>query len=278
MIYEKKDNFSNYISFLKLKTHKYIISDDLWYDVRPFIFQPVRILSPISNDLLKFYGVKNKVFALRWFELNQKTTSPIYWWVASGPYNFSSLSKKARNQTRRGLENFRIEKTKPERNHEPIFKEIYFENLDRLNLIKSNKKKEKLWAAWWQIILNFDGSHIWSAWYENELAAYLVVIYFGEMAEIVLHRSKSNLLPYYPNNALLFTVVIDLIAYGYTCISYGLENYWPQKGKNLSHFKENMGFTKIILDEHYYINPKISWLINESKFKKILKIIRNLKK
>jgi len=73
---------------------------------------------------------------------------------------------------------------------------------------------------------------------------------------IHLQKSASDLLKYYPNNALLFTVMKNKLACPeVACVSHGPKAL--AVGKGLAYFKTSMGFEMQPYTDHVVFNPLV---------------------
>ena len=137
------DQLKYFESFLVSRGTHVIHSDELWYEVRPFIFQTANYFNKGHIDPSIVYRNYLSI-ACRWFEQTNEIEADITLNICKPPYDLSSLSKKARNQTRRGLENFLINIVPPDNNNFSDLQRIYLDNLSRLKftlrMIISEKK------------------------------------------------------------------------------------------------------------------------------------------
>jgi hypothetical protein len=270
-------NNDRYGEYLCSRGYNVISSDVTWYNVRPFLYQSAQYLNAIPENPDWVFR-KSHSFACRWFDDNGTTGQKFLLYLCNPPYGLEKLSKKARNQTRRGLENFQIIRSLPNEINFSEFHDVYIENISRLKLIRSSSKREQAWKSWWKTICEIDGIKLWGAWKEDKLAAFLVTIPKGEGIEIVLERSKTDYLNLYPNNALIYVVTKTLLEDGFHWISFGLENYWlGSKNDTLTHFKLGMGYHPYTVRERYTINPYLSWLIAEDQVHTFIKYIRRIR-
>ena len=90
--------------------------------------------------------------------------------------DFTNISQKARNQTRRGLERVSIKRelfTKEIR--EQAF-EVYKDNTKRLNVFKNEKLITRRWYQWSLAIESSQCCEFWCAYHAKELVAFTLLL------------------------------------------------------------------------------------------------------
>jgi hypothetical protein len=253
----------SYCDFLQLLGHQVIqTASGVWIDVRPHVFQPASPLSLDANhgadaeQIVKMRGV----IACRWFSAADPLSPPItdrprlVLYVAREPYGFPSLQHKARNQTRRGLERVEVRRATLDDELVSVAYPIYAETIRRLGLISNNRRITRRWQTWVKTIRNASCAEFWGAWHDRALVAFSVAVRTPWGLEIVLQRSASNAFGLNPNNALVYTATCDALAGGAEQVSFGLSSF-ASGGASLDHFKTNMGYQAIRLEEHYGWHP-----------------------
>ncbi|MBL8819464.1 MAG: hypothetical protein JNL58_25755 [Planctomyces sp.] len=155
-------------------------------------------------------------------------------------YDFPSLRSRTRTQVRRGLEDCKIERIE----FAELSKHAIQLNID--TLIRQERKVpaniETYWKKYYEAASVTEGAEAWAAWCEGRLAAYVIAFTIGTTANMLIVRSALDLLPKFPNNALLFQYLynkirepqIEQVVYGYESIQAGLGS--------LDQFKTGMGF------------------------------------
>lgn len=269
--------FGNYLNYLSLHGHKTIDSPALWFDSRPFIFQAgntQRDLLVSPQEVFDSYPA----LLCRWFEPANENVFDITELIATPPYDLNSLSKKSRNQTRRGLENFQIKRVSITSANLGQMETIYFDNLDRLGLLRSETARSKKWSSWRAVFEKGKSLQVWGAFKNGQQTAFLALLPKFDGMEIILHRSLGNSLNEYPNNALVFETLLNLFDQNVPWISYGLAPFWKAKKNPLHHFKLGMGFKEVYLRERFAINPKLAWLVKERTIQNLVYFFRKLKK
>jgi hypothetical protein len=184
-------------------------------------------------------------------------------------YDITSIDAKyARRQTRRGLENFQIKQIdfKELANHNSI-------NID--TLIRQGRKlgiwTEKRWKQYCMSAVGLLGLEAWGAFYENNLAAFIVAYQMDDYFEILHHSSATEYLQLYPNNALVFYLTkLKLTSTEVNHVSYGPESL--DAPESLETFKFRMGFEKLPMKQGIVFHPFIKPLINGLSCKLIHRI------
>jgi hypothetical protein len=94
----------------------------------------------------------------------------------------------------------------------------------------------------------------WAAFVHGSLAAFTVTLHVEDYLQLYIGESASRFLRYYPNNALLFTIVKSkLRTPGIRYVSFGTKPL--AAGPGLDHFKRSMGFTIRPCKERVVLNP-----------------------
>ena len=224
--------------------HKVIQSENTWWCE----FQPKVLLSIPNHKLIKPQETEinalmheHKLRALRY-----PTTLDNFGFVSTvavntnRDYDLNRLHQKARNQTRRGLENCRVEK-------------IDFRYLVGNGLVLNQDTAERqhfrnlyadqdYWQKYCQAAELTPGVSAWGAFVDGKLAAFLVAIEVDGWAEWVVNHSLTALRNKYANNALAFQAASYFLRQkGCKGVCYGLGSL--ETTLELDHFKQRMGWT-----------------------------------
>jgi hypothetical protein len=101
----------------------------------------------------------------------------------------------------------------------------------------------------------------WGAFVDEYLAAFLVTLCVEDWVYILVSRSANAYLKFYPNNALIFSVVQHFLSRpGVSAINYGWEALSPLE--SLDQFKLSMGFTKEPVRQCIVPAPWLKLLLN----------------
>lgn len=245
-----------------------------WFNAHPHIYMSFpfdREVDPASVDWGVVLG--DDGWAAR-FPCQMSAGRPSYRIVADqSGYGLSSLSGKARNQTRRGLENCEVR---------PVsFEELAGAGmtLNRETLARQNRKPgadfEAYWKNYYSQAARVDGAEAWGAFVTGELAAYLIAFQMEGVAHVLIVRSASRFLKQYPNNALMYGYLeYALNRAGLKEVSIGLESI--QEGMDtLDHFKIGMGFHKKPIGQRIVLCPALRMLMNGPGAKAARLILRD---
>ncbi len=239
-----KSNPNSMAEFFERLGHKIIKSESsLWYDVQPKVLLSLPYYKLIEPSYEECCGLlnKHKLRAIRY-----PTTLNSFGFISTlavntNPnYDLSCQHQKARNQTRRGMENCVVE-------------EIDFDYLAENGLPLNQDTAERqgresqyadpdYWRKYCTAAAATSGISAWGAFVEGQLAAFLVAIEVDDWVEWVVNHSSPALLKKYPNNALAFKAAQYFFQKrGCRGICYGLGSLEPTP--DLDHFKQRMGWT-----------------------------------
>jgi hypothetical protein len=165
-------------------------------------------------------------------------------------YGLDHLSGNTRSKVRRGLARCEIERLTPAfvREHGRGI------NDDTLRRIKIEERYP--WDAYWAAAeQSSDCVEVWGARVDGTLAAYLLAVRADRCCEILIARSHSDSLKHYPNNALLFTVVRDMLARpDVDEVFFGVEAL-DDAAEGTELFKLSMGFEKSPIRQRIVLHP-----------------------
>lgn len=157
-------------------------------------------------------------------------------------YDFPSLRKRTRTQVRRGLESCDVRQIE--------FGELrkQYLPLQRATHARQGRKAEQNDKQYWDRFIdsaaNTTGAETWASFVDGKMAAYLISFTILDTANLCIVRSSTELLKSYPNNALLFVWLQDVLSRPEVRqVSYGLESV-QVGGEKLDQFKSGMGFRK----------------------------------
>lgn len=219
-----------------------------WYNVHPHIYMSYpfhRLVDPHEVSFTKALGIDGLVAR---YPCNIDIGIPSYRLACNrSEYNLNSLSLKARNQTRRGLEKCTV-------------RPIRFEQLakaglqlNRDTLLRQgrtiNQKMDDYWLSYYHFANQSNGAESWGAFINDDLAAYSISFRMEDVVNILVVRSATKYLKYYPNNALIYNYVQHVFQKTDAAeVSYGLESIQDSVDA-LTHFKVGMGFAKVLIGQ-----------------------------
>lgn len=183
-------------------------------------------------------------------------------------YGLQSLSGKARNQTRRGLEQCHVRPL--------LFAELEVHGipLNRETLVRQGRRIpngfEDYWRRYYRAAARADGACSWGAFVGDRLGAYLIAFDMERVMHVLIVRSSTEHLKSYPNNALLFEFLrFSLNQGGCLEVSIGLESIRKDL-TSLDHFKEGMGFSQVEIGQRVELAPRLALLFRPAVCRVIL--------
>ncbi len=256
-------NAAQFAEFWRIQGHKVIETESCyWYNPQPLFFMSLpyhRLVTPSHLELAQVL-LMGPAVAVRFPTVPDRTGKEGGLFICSDSnYDLHSLHQKARNQTRRGLENCTVEQvdfTYLAENGHPLNVETFLRQGRDLQTIT-----EKQWRLYCQAASKIPDFESWGAFVGGCLAAFMVTALVEDCFSI-LHQSSSNeYLQYYPNNALIFTVTkLKLSCPEVRYVSYGLKSLDDTSG--LDHFKLRMGFEIMPFKEFIVFNPVLKPLLS----------------
>jgi hypothetical protein len=228
-----------------------------WYNPQPMMYRslPVhRFVNPSPGEIAKVLML-GPALALRYPKPPEASGRNGGMFVCRDrEYGFASLSQNVRSRTRRGLARCRVE-------------QIGFDYLsihghaltEETTLRQMGKRPNSSLEEWQRFCANasrLSGFEAWGAFVENRLATFIVAMLVEDCYYIHLQKSASDLLKFYPNNALLFAVMKAKIA----CPEVGFISHGPKAlavGKGLEYYKTSMGLEIEPCTEQVVFNPLI---------------------
>ena len=200
------------------------------------VFPPESLLIASVEEFDAFFKDHPALWGVRYLSPPTERGSLTYRWVRRKPYDWNDLSSKVRNRTRFGLKNCLIRRMDLDElslKAEPAFRDT---------MVRHGQKKPTTLGLS-SAIENGSAYEIWGAFFQDKLVSYMVVLKTESWAHIIIQRSMTDHLKYYPNNALTFTLVKDLLSrQDIEFVNYGAD-FFNQKS-SLDNFKESMGFEK----------------------------------
>lgn len=217
-------------------------------------FPPHRLVTPSRVELQEVFAKAPGALALRFAGPSEATGSNSFVWVRRAPYDIDRLSANMRSRIRRGLKRCDI---RPVRFEEILAKgwEAHCDTAKRHgeSVPQSLGLDEKLDDC--------PAYEAWGAFVGDRLAAYLVTLHVEDWAHILVNRSVTAYHKLYCNNALVFSVVKELLARpSVAAVGYGGEGLVPSE--LLDRFKTSIGFSKEPVRQRIVLAPRVRPLIN----------------
>jgi len=232
-----------------------------WYNPKPFLFKSLpihRLVEPSPAEIAQVM-IKGPAFAIRYPRTPDKAGPRGGMYVCSNrDYDFPALSQNVRSRIRRGLARCRIQQIDFEYLAQHGHALTAETTLRQMGTAPSATEAE--WKLFCENASRSKDFEAWGAFVEDRLATFIVAMLVEDCYYIHLQKSASDLLKYYPNNALLFTVMKATLArpeVGY--ISHGPKAL--AVGKGLDYYKTSMGFELQPYTDHVVFNPLVKPLL-----------------
>lgn len=227
-----------------------------WFNVFPHVYQSFPFQKELSRDAVEasgFVGKRGCWIARYPCHLSEGRQS-YRLSVMDSNYGMESLTSKARNQTRRALEQCQCRAL----GFDELLKSGIELNLETLRRQGRNPEKnfDSNWTVYYRCAAKADGADAWGCFVGERLAAYLIAFRMEDVSHVLIVRSHGELLKHYPNNALLFTYLQHCFAEGLREVSIGFEGL-QEELSSLDHFKDGLGFKRKPVGQRIDISPWI---------------------
>jgi hypothetical protein len=235
------------VEFFRLLGHKIIHSESSWwYEVQPKVLLPLpyyRLIDPTEEEIRSLFQ-KHRLRVVRYpAPLNSYGFLSNITVNKKKDYDLKDLHQKARNQTRRGLENCEV-------------RPVDFDELATIALplnestaLRQGRQSQyadpEYWKRYCGAAKQVKGITAWGSFVKGQLASFLISAEAGcDWREWIVNHSLTDLLSKYPNNALAFTAAQHFFQNeGCQGICYGLGSL--EEVPLLDHFKSRMGWTVV---------------------------------
>jgi hypothetical protein len=203
-----------------------------WYEYRPFTYTSLPLHRPISPSYEEVQRLllHGRGIAAR-FPTNPRGPLPESGILLCSDRNYglASLSRKARNQTRRGLENCTIEQV----DFRFAARDGHELNIDTVLRQGGKPERPGSWRRFCEAAMQVRDCQAWVALVQGRTAGIVVLALVEDCLNIYHQSSKTDTLWAHPNNALTFTVTesgladprVSSVCYGQTSLNTGLDNY-----------------------------------------------------
>jgi len=243
----------HFAEFWGLQGHKVIETEScFWYNPQRLVFMSVpyhRAFTPSGKELSRVF-MGGPAAAARYHDPAGDDGG--HHVCDDRGYDLYSLHKKARNETRRGLENCTVEQVDFKYLAEQGFP-LVEGTFDRQGRDRRSMNHPQ-WRRYCAAAEKIEGFEAWGAFVRGCLAAFMSTALVEDTFSILKQCSAREHLGRYPNNALTFTVTkLKLSQPGISSVSYGLRSLEPTS--SLDHYKVRMGFHVKPFGETVAFNP-----------------------
>jgi len=253
---------NTYLEWLRRQGHHiYQSQSSYWYDAGPRVVQAFphhKLIKPSEQELKKLL-VRNGLIALRYsLPVNSQKGMASYHVVLHEPYSLEKLPHQGRSGVKKGMNNFHVEQIPFERLAEEGWA-LQQDTLERQGRIGSMNQTE-----WQKICLSasgLPGFEAWSAIFNGQLAAALIIAIVGSTACVPYAVCHRNYLHNHVNNVLFFIVSKNLLSRsGISNIFYCLHSL--DAPTSVDQFKYRMNFIfKPVLQRvvfHPFLSPIVT--------------------
>jgi hypothetical protein len=237
------------------KTHK--SASGWWYEAGPRFLLGVPTHAPIHLERSEAAEICKQTGALgvRYITSDAGVGSESWQMVATGSdYSLENFSANTRSKIRRGLKKNEIRRISGQE-LKTAGEQAFLDTVSRQG------RADRYGLERWHRLLDAADAEpaieIWSAWHEDKMAAYLLIMPFEDSCEFYEARSRNDTLKAYPNNALLYTVTEDiLVKRGISEITFGIEGL--EDLDSLDAFKLAMGYYRKPVRQHVMFRPALT--------------------
>jgi len=221
-----------------------------WYDVhRRFYlsFPHHRLVDPGADELYPLFMRLNA--GVRYFGPPGSLGRLSYALICRDrSYDLDLLSPNIRSKVRRGLKHCKVDRL------EPSYVMAYGKSVHDDTLRRIRIRDPYPWETYWRAVKESDCVEVWGVLIGKVLVAYLVAVLAERCWEILVVRSLSEFLRFYPNNALLFTVLRQLLSRPQIeQVFFGVESI--EGLSRIDDFKLSMGFVKSPIRQRVVLHP-----------------------
>lgn len=221
-----------------------------WHDVHRHFYLSFpyhRLVNPSTDELDRF---SPRFYAgLRYFGSPESPGRLSYAFICRDrQYDLDLISSNTRSKIRRGLKHCAVEQIEP-KYVRACGKAANDDTLRRIRI-----QEPYPWETYWQAVEKSDCVEVWGALIGKDLVAYLVAVLAEKCCEIWVARSLSDSFRFYPNNALIFTVVRNMLSRpGIEQVWFGAESL--EDVSSTDQFKLSMGFVKFPIRQRVVLHP-----------------------
>jgi hypothetical protein len=248
------------VSFFVSRGHHVVRTASCWWYEEQrhsrlyYSFPTHHMIDPSREEIAEFFSQAPRAVGVRYLESAPEDRAQSFVWIRRGPYDLDALPGKARNQTRRGMEACEVRRL----SWDELIANAQKAHTDTMS---RHENKQSGTLGFDVELARCSAYEAWGAFVGDDLAAYLVTLSIEDWVHILIHRSMTEHLKSRPNNALVFSVVKELLSRpGVSTISYGLEPL--NTNESLDHFKLAMGFNKEAVCQRVVLAPRLKFVVN----------------
>lgn len=246
-------NRDGFAAFVERLGHRVVRTRSCyWYDMQPRFFlsfpHPM-LVSPSTDELGQVFSASRGVGVRFPAPLEDPGRLSYALMVDDPGYDLDQLTANTRSKVRRGLKACDV------RRLEAGFVRARGGQANTDSLARMGFTRDLYeWNRYWDAVEATPAAEVWGALHGQDLIAYLVALHVEGCAEILVERSSNDGLRHYPNNALVYTAVRDLIRRPEVDrILFGLESMETVSG--VDQFKFSMGLQRRPLRQRIVFHP-----------------------
>ncbi|RMD83833.1 MAG: GNAT family N-acetyltransferase [Candidatus Dadabacteria bacterium] len=184
-------------------------------------------------------------------------------------YALEKLSGNTRSKIRRGLKHNDIRRVSGA-DLKKFGEQAFLDTVARQG--RSNRYGIDRWHRLLDAADRTPGIEIWSAWHEDRLAAYLLIMLFEDACEFYEARSRNDCLRLYPNNALIYHLAHSLLSRRIVPrITFGIEGL--EELDTLDQFKLTMGFHKEPIRQAVRFRPGLHAVLTRPPGRQVVSVL-----
>lgn len=230
----------------------------LWYGAGPGLLvrvPPYVTTRPPEGEVHTLFR-RSRLLGLKYsLEPGRQGRPAGVYFVRDRDYDLHMLSRRMRGKTRRGLEHCRVRRMR--------FDELYCLGMPlNIDTLARQNRKDQLftnpdrWARYCRAGDEADGVQAWGGFIGDNLAAYATLLRVGQVVNIVNVMSRTDLLKFQSNPALIFAVTQTTIrSPDVVAVCSGPEGISSDPG--LEDFKLRMGYEKEAVNFVVRLRPVI---------------------
>jgi hypothetical protein len=209
------------------------------------------MVTPAPAEVKEIFKRAPSAKALRYLSPPSGSGRESFLWTCRRPYGLETIDSKARNKVRQGLRNCQVRR-------------ITFEELEILGEQANSDSMKRFGIEggrlkFGDLMRSSSAYEAWGSFINEQLAAYLITLRIEDWAYIQVQRSSNAFLKYRPNNALIYTVIKELLSRPeISTVSYGWEPLYDLD--SLDNFKRAMGSVKEACRQSVLLAPRLRWV------------------
>lgn len=228
-----------------------------------FMRYPPNDTSPVeSNEAQElFWGAWAPVISHHRYAQAHENPNAILYLCRDSQYDIARLSPNNRSKVRRGLKRLEVRQVTPDEVARTGYSS-YADTCKRHGITPITRAS--FVSKWRDDTAHRQGREIWAALAGDQIAALGIVHLCGQWAEIASTSSADAHLNDYPNHALFYTILRDLMHRdGIESVSYGLSSVQSRSNRDtLHHFKLSVNLEAIPVIRSISVNPILRPVVN----------------